>query len=93
MAAALAFNPLRDSAPQVIAKGVGLVAENIIARAKESDIPVYVDERLVTKLNNVELGDSIPPEMYEIVAEVLVFISSVDKRASGKFSGSAKRVQ
>lgn len=82
MAAALAFNPLKDSAPQVVAKGVGLVAENIIARAKDSDVPVYVDEKLVTQLHNIEVGDTIPPEMYEIVAEVLVFILSVDKRMS-----------
>ncbi len=80
MAAALAFDPLQDSAPQVIAKGVGLIAENIIKSAEESDVPVYVDQKLVTQLNNIEIGDSIPPDMYEVVAQVLVFIADLDRR-------------
>lgn len=84
MAAALAFNPLLDAAPQVIAKGVGLIAENILKTAEENRIPVYVDEKLVTQLHHIEIGDSIPPEMYEVVAEVLVFIAGLDRKRGGR---------
>lgn len=87
MAAALAFDPKKDSAPQVLAKGVGLIAENIVKSAREHDVPVYVDEKLVTQLNNIEVGDSIPPEMFEAVAEILVFIARLDSKRAAKFDG------
>ncbi|MBM7560571.1 EscU/YscU/HrcU family type III secretion system export apparatus switch protein [Fusibacter tunisiensis] len=80
LASALKFNPDVDAAPQVIAKGIGLVAENIIKRAEESDVPVYVDEKLSRQLNQLDIGDQIPYELYEVVAEVLVFISDVDQK-------------
>lgn len=78
LATALKFNPESDIAPQVVAKGFGLIAENIINRANENDIPVYVDEKLSTQLSSLQIGDQIPYEMYEVVAEVLVFISQID---------------
>jgi flagellar biosynthesis protein len=43
MASALKFNPNEDAAPQVVAKGLGLVADNIIEKAKAADVPIYVD--------------------------------------------------
>lgn len=78
LATALKFNPESDIAPQVVAKGFGLIAENIINRAKDNDIPVYVDEKLSAQLSSLQIGDQIPYEMYEVVAEVLVFISQID---------------
>ncbi|GAU78783.1 EscU/YscU/HrcU family type III secretion system export apparatus switch protein [Fusibacter sp. 3D3] len=78
MATALKFNPEKDAAPQMIAKGLGLIADNIISKAKESDIPIYEDAQLTRQLYQLEIGDQIPYEMYEVVAEVLVFISTVD---------------
>jgi flagellar biosynthesis protein len=83
IATALKFNPEQDAAPQVIAKGLGLIAENIIKRAEESDVPIYVDEKLSKQLKNLEIGEQIPYELYEVVAEVLVYISSVDQRKKG----------
>lgn len=80
LATALKFNPESDIAPQVIAKGYGLIAENIISRAKENDIPVYVDEKLSAQLSNLQIGEQIPYEMYEVVAEVLIFISQIDNK-------------
>lgn len=84
IASALKFNPSKDAAPQVIAKGVGLVAENIIQVAKDSDIPVYVDPKLANSLRALEIGEMIPEDLYEIVAEVLVFIAQLDKGAKNK---------
>lgn len=80
IATALKFNPDVDAAPQLIAKGVGLIAENILKRAEVYDIPVYKDERLSQQLRQLELGEQIPVELYEVVAEVLVFIGSVDQK-------------
>lgn len=79
IANALRFNPEKDAAPQLIAKGVGLIAENILKKAKEYDIPIYEDEKLSNQLKQLELGEQIPYELYEVVAEVLVFISQVDQ--------------
>lgn len=80
IANALKFNPNEDAAPQLIAKGVGLIAENIIKRAEQHDVPIYEDERLANQLKQLELGDQIPYELYEVVAEVLVFIGAVDQK-------------
>ena len=67
-----------DAAPVVTAKGMGLVAKNILEEAEKHNIPVYEDEKLAKMLTQLEIGDNIPPELYEIVAQVLVFITDVD---------------
>lgn len=84
IANALRFNPEKDAAPQLIAKGVGLIAENILRKAKEFDIPIYEDEKLSNQLKQLEIGDQIPYELYEVVAEVLVFIGQVDQSKKNK---------
>lgn len=66
-------------APEVVAKGSGVVAENILNVAKEENIPVVENKELVEELSKIELGDHIPPELYQIVAEVLVFVSDLDE--------------
>lgn len=68
-----------ERAPKVIAKGAGYVADKILEKADMADIPVYQDEDLVESLSKVELGDNIPPELYEVVAEILVFVDDLDK--------------
>ena len=68
-----------EDAPKVIAKGAGYVADKILEKAKLADIPVYQDEKLVESLTKVELGDNIPPELYEVVAEVLLFVDDLDQ--------------
>ena len=80
MATALKFNPNENAAPQVVAKGLGLIAENIIEKAEEADVPIYVDEKLSKQLQQLEIGQQIPYELYEVVAEVLVFISKMDQK-------------
>ncbi len=80
IATALKYDRGRDDVPRLVAKGMGLIAENIIEKAEEHDIPVYQDERLSRQLYNLSLGEDIPPELYEVVAEVLVFIAKMDKK-------------
>lgn len=77
-AIALEYNPEED-APRVIASGRGVLAEKIIERAKESDIPVHRDDKLAETLSRLEIGEMIPPELYEVVAEVLIFVDAMDK--------------
>lgn len=83
IAVALSFDPSKHSAPQVIAKGMGFVAENILKRANEHQIPVYQDEKLANQLKQLEINENIPPEMFEIVAEILVFITQLDREQGG----------
>ncbi|WP_430882808.1 EscU/YscU/HrcU family type III secretion system export apparatus switch protein [Fusibacter sp. JL216-2] len=80
VATALKYNRGVDDVPKLVAKGLGLVAENIVKTGEEHDIPVYKDERLSKQLYNLALGEEIPPELYEIVAEVLVFIAKMDNK-------------
>lgn len=72
---------LGDAAPKVVGKGQGYVADKLLEQAKLNNVPVYKDAKLVEELSGVQLGENIPPELYEIVAQVLVFISDLDKRA------------
>lgn len=76
-AVALSYN-LNDTAPKVIAKGSGLVAQSILDAAQKHDVPVYEDPKLAKMLTQLDIGDNIPPELYDIVAQVLVFISDID---------------
>lgn len=77
-AIALEYDP-SDEAPRVIASGRGELAERIIEKAKEADVPVHRDDKLADTLSRLEIGDMIPPELYEVVAEILVFVDSMDK--------------
>ncbi len=80
-AIALEYDP-SDEAPKVIASGKGILAEKIIEKAKESDVPIHRDDKLADTLSRLEIGDMIPPELYEVVAEILIFVDSMDKLKS-----------
>lgn len=77
-AVALEYDP-EDIAPRVIASGKGIVAERILETAKEASVPVHEDSKLASTLSKLEIGDAIPPELYEVVAEILVFVDSMDR--------------
>lgn len=81
-AAALSYEPGADHAPKVVASGKGIIAEKIIEKAKEAKVPVYEDEHLAETLSDIRLGSEIPPELYDVVAEVLAFIGRLDGRYS-----------
>ena len=83
-AIALEYNPNESEAPKVVATGKGLIADKIIEQAKEADIPVHKDSKLAGTLSKLEIGEMIPPELYEAVAEILVFVDAMEKiRAKG----------
>lgn len=77
-AVALAYEP-GDMAPKILATGKGEVAERIIETAKEHDVPFYKDNKLAETLSKLEIGDTIPPELYDVVAEILVFVDDMDR--------------
>lgn len=77
-AIALSYDP-DEEAPKVIASGRGALAERIIERAKEIEIPVHRDDKLANTLSRLEIGEMIPPELYEVVAEILVFVDAMDR--------------
>ncbi len=80
-AVALKYKAYEDNAPKVVAKGKGKIAEEIIKKAKEFDVPLFQNEELATMLLNIEVGDSIPPELYKAVVEVFVWLHNLENRA------------
>lgn len=86
-AVAVAYQP-GDVAPKILAAGRGAVADRIITAAKENDVPFYQDGGLADTLAKLEIGSTIPPELYEVVAEILVFVDDMDRmKAKLKDSG------
>jgi len=80
-AAALQYDKKTDSAPRVVAKGSGIIADKILQLAKEHHIPIKEDLRLVEVLAQLDLYQEIPPELYRAVAEILAFIYKTTKQA------------
>ncbi|MGG1661450.1 EscU/YscU/HrcU family type III secretion system export apparatus switch protein [Brevibacillus sp. NRS-1366] len=78
-AVALKYQAGTMDAPKVVAKGKGYVAENILKTAKEHHIPVQEDPSLVEVLGKLDLNQQIPPELYQVVAEILAFVYRLDK--------------
>ena len=77
IAVALGYEP-SEEAPKIIASGQGYLANKIIDKAKEENIPLHKDTKLANTLSKLEIGEMIPPELYEVVAEVLVFVDRID---------------
>ena len=87
-AVAIQYDP-GDAAPKILATGIGHVAQKIIEEAKKADVPFYKDSKLADTLSRLEIGEAIPPELYEVVAEILVFVDDMDKVKS-KLQGAGK---
>lgn len=80
-AVALAYEA-GDLAPRVVARGRGMIAEQIIARAKEHDVFVHESRELVNLLMQVDLDDHIPPALYTAIAEILAWLYQMEARGS-----------
>lgn len=78
-AVALRYNSKIQDAPKVIAKGKGYVADSILQKALENQIPIQEDASLVELLGNLKINEKIPEELYQAVAEVFAFIYQLDK--------------
>jgi flagellar biosynthesis protein len=81
-AAALHYDPTGPAPPEIIATGRGLVADEIVAVAREHGIAIHQDPGLVEALSMLNIGSVIPRELYAVVAEVLAFVYTVDAEAA-----------
>jgi len=73
-AVALKYERYKDSAPKVVAKGKGVIAEKIIEVAKQHGVYIKEDPTLVEVLSGLELYEEIPEELYKVIAEIFVLI-------------------
>lgn len=73
-AIAINYDKEKDIAPKIVAKGKGVIAEKIIDIAKQNNIPLYEDLDLIEVLSKVDVGQEIPPQLYKLIAEVLIYI-------------------
>lgn len=74
LAVALQYDKENDQAPRVVARGRGLIAEQILALAEENDIVIEANPVLAEALSHVEVDDVIPVALYEAVATVIGFV-------------------
>ena len=80
-AIALRYSPETGSAPKIVAKGEGFVAEEILRIARENDVPLRQDPALAGALATLDIGAQIPPELFRAVAEVLAFVYKMNGKA------------
>ena len=79
-AAALRYAQGRDQAPRVVAKGRGKIAEKILDLARRHNVPLVEDRNLMQVLEALDVDTEIPPELYQAVAEVLVFVYRLNNK-------------
>lgn len=72
-AVALKYDNVKNSAPVIVASGMGYMAEKIIETAKESGVPVYEDNSLATILTQLELGSQVPEELYQAIVDIYLY--------------------
>lgn len=90
-AAALRYDPEQDEVPVLAAYGEGHTAERILALAEEHGVPVKEDAGLASMLSKLSAGDRIPPELYEVVAQVLVFVGQMDREYGGRLRATTEK--
>jgi len=83
-AVALRYDREKDEAPRVVAKGSGYICDRILEIARTHGITVYEDKDLIELLSQLELYQAIPPELYQVTAEVLAFVYRLNKSASSR---------
>ncbi|KRG13492.1 EscU/YscU/HrcU family type III secretion system export apparatus switch protein [Lederbergia galactosidilytica] len=81
-AIALGYQSDQHEAPIVLAKGKGLIAENILKKAQSNQIPIQQDPALLELLGQLNINETIPEELYQAVAEVFAFVYQLDRKKS-----------
>jgi len=80
-AVALRYAPATGAAPELVAKGEGFMAQEILRVARENDVPLRQDPALAGALATLDVGARIPPELFRAVAEVLAFVYKMNGKA------------
>jgi flagellar biosynthesis protein len=81
-AAALGYDPATDSAPRLLARGDGHIADRILDIARREGIPIHESAALVDVLSRLDIDREIPPELYRVVAEIIAFVFRVQAAAA-----------
>ena len=77
-AAALKYDPTESDAPIIVGLGTGHMAQRMVEQAQDNDVPVVENSEAADILRHLSIGDEIPPELYEVVAEILVFVAKLN---------------
>lgn len=89
-AVALSYDPIAGNAPKIVAKGKGKIAENILDKANEYQVPIQEDPTLVELLGQLEVDETIPEQLYQAVAEVFAYIYQMDREHEARMNNSGK---
>lgn len=79
---ALRYDQEKDSAPKVVAKGRGIIAEKILEKAKEHNVLIKEDPDLLEALYRLDIYQEIPENLYRVVAEILSEVYRINKKLS-----------
>ena len=77
-AVALRYDSDLEAAPRIIATGKGYIADKIIEIAQQENVPIHRDDAVARTLSKLDFGDTIPPELYEVVSKILIYVDRVD---------------
>ena len=86
-AVALQYDREKAAAPRVVASGRGEIAERILQTAREAGLPVREDADLLEVLARIPVGEEIPEDLYQVVAEILAFVYRVNGRYKKQTGG------
>lgn len=78
-AAVIRYDAEQGEAPSIVAHGKGKVADEIIKLAMKNNIPLQEDPSLVQNLIDMDLGDNVPPQLYSVIAEILLMIERIER--------------
>ncbi len=82
-AVALQYGP-GDTAPVIVASGMGYMAEKIVETAADCGVPIYEDNSLSTILTQLQLGQEIPESLYQAIVEIYVYFLHFDPTGNAK---------
>ncbi|MBT8334768.1 MAG: flagellar biosynthesis protein FlhB [Desulfobacterales bacterium] len=83
-AAAILYDTERSDVPRIVASGKGVIAQKIIETAREAGIHIQEDPDLVELLAAIPVGEEIPVELYQTIAEVLAFVYEINNQFKDK---------
>lgn len=90
VATALTYDAEKGAVPRVVATGKGLLAARIVEVAQVSDVPVYQDPQLAWTLAGLGLGREIPPELYQVVAQVIAWVYYLEDAGKSPTAGGGE---
>ena len=80
-AVALKYDKAQHNAPKVVASGKGELAQRIIQKAKEYNVPVFTNPELASSLVNLEIDQEIPEQLYQAVVDVFIWLMKNESKS------------